>query len=186
MPATCSLVILTALETLRDARTGSYEPARPALAVLADSGIPVVLISHASAAETEAVVRDLDLRHPFICEAGAALYVPYAYFTEISGLGDRCGDWEAIRFHDERDQDPAIRLVIALYKANFDDTVVVGVGDSWKDRALLGEVDVPIIVRSDAADQRQLVRKVPAAYVTRAAGPDGWSEAILGSVVEGT
>jgi predicted mannosyl-3-phosphoglycerate phosphatase (HAD superfamily) len=184
--ATRSLVILTALDTLRHPKTQSCDAARPALAVLADSGIPVVVVARDSAADAEAIVHDLDLRHPFICEEGQALYVPRAYFTELAGLGERAGEWDIIRFTDEREPDAALRLVIALYKANFEDAVVVGVGDSWNDRALLGEVDVPIIVRSEATDQQQLVRKMPAAYVTRAAGPDGWSEAILGSVVEGT
>jgi predicted mannosyl-3-phosphoglycerate phosphatase (HAD superfamily) len=187
MPATMarSLVVFTTLDgSLRTLRSSLDGPAHQAIAVLADQGIPLVLISNDAAEEVLAVQHELGLRHPFVCDAGTAVYVPHGYFAELNGLTEPCGDWDVIPFQHARGAAQAVRLLIALYRSYFDDAVVVGLGDRWDDRVLLGEVDVPIVVRSDAADQDQLVRKVPTAYVTRASGPLGWSEAILGSLTE--
>jgi hypothetical protein len=60
--------------------------------------------------------------------------------------------------------------------------LIVGLGEDWTDRVLLRAVDVPVVVRNGGVDQRRLLKRVPAAYLTHAAGPAGWSEAILGSV----
>ena len=180
-----SLVIFTTLDgPLRDVRSSGAGPARNAIAVLADQGIPLVLVSRDAAEDVFAVQHELGLRHPFICDGGTAAYVPHGYFTELNGLTEPCGDWDVIPFQHGRGTAQAVRLLIALYRSYFDDAVVVGLGDRWDDRELLSEVDVPIVVRSEAADQRQLMLKLPSAYVTRASGPAGWSEAILGSVAE--
>jgi predicted mannosyl-3-phosphoglycerate phosphatase (HAD superfamily) len=73
-----------------------------------------------------------------------------------------------------------VRLLVSLYRAAPVPPVVVGIGDDWRDRALLREVDAPVIVRNPAVDQSRLLRKVPTAYYTDAEGPSGWSEAVLG------
>jgi predicted mannosyl-3-phosphoglycerate phosphatase (HAD superfamily) len=187
MPATMapSLVIFTTLDgPLRDVRSSGGGPARNAIAVLADQGIPLVLVGRGSADDMFSVQHELGLRHPFVCDRGTAVYVPHAYFTELTGLTEPCGDWDVIPFPQAHSGVQGVRLLIALYRSYFDDAVVVGLGDCWEDRELLHEVDVPIVVRSDAPDQDQLRRRLPTAYVTRASGPAGWSEAILGSVVE--
>lgn len=183
-----SLVVLTDLDgTLCDPRTHSCDGARDALALLADRRIPVVLISDRTPGELTSLQRDLGLRHPFVCEGGAALYVPRGYFREFSRLGEPRRRWDVVRFRLPRDAGDAIRLLISLYRAcSAPSVVVVGLGDDWTDRDMLREVDVPVIVRNHAIDQARLVRKLPTAYVTNAAGPGGWSEAILGSVGEGT
>jgi predicted mannosyl-3-phosphoglycerate phosphatase (HAD superfamily) len=74
----------------------------------------------------------------------------------------------------------AVRLVATLYRAAGVAPLIVGIGEDWRDRALLREVDTPIVVRNATFDQSRLVRNVPTAYVTEAAGPQGWIEAILG------
>jgi mannosyl-3-phosphoglycerate phosphatase family protein len=105
-------------------------------------------------------------------------------FNAMRHAGFRC--FSGPRFHHATGvQDPAhaIRLLISLYRLAGDGVVVVGLGDDWADRVLLQEVDVPVVVRNPAVDQRRLLRKVPAAYLTTARGPAGWSEAIVGSFV---
>lgn len=105
-------------------------------------------------------------------------------FNAMRHAGFRC--FSGPRFHYATGvQDPAhaLRLLISLYRLAGDGVVVVGLGDDWTDRVLLREVDVPVVVRSSGVDQRRLLRKVPAAYRTTAAGPAGWSEAIMGSFV---
>jgi hypothetical protein len=42
------------------------------------------------------------------------------------------------------------------------------------------EVDVPVIVRSSHTDATELRQSFPNAYVTNAAGTEGWREAVLG------
>jgi mannosyl-3-phosphoglycerate phosphatase len=186
--ASTSLVVLTDLDgTLCDPRTRSCDGARDALALLADRGIPVVLISDRTPGEVTSLQRDLGLRHPFVCEGGAALYVPRGYFPEFSRLGEPRRRWDVVRFRLPRDAGDAVRLLISLYRAcSSGSVVIVGLGDNWTDRDMLNEVDVPVIVRNRAVDQARLVRRMPAAYVTNAAGPAGWSEAILRSVGQGT
>jgi predicted mannosyl-3-phosphoglycerate phosphatase (HAD superfamily) len=129
------------------------------------------------------------LRHPLICRGGAELYIPNLYFPEPVGLGRDEGPWTIIDGarpqHSiasaalERAQ--AVRLVISLYRVYSDDVLIVGAGSEWRDRDLLHEVDVPVVVRRDDRDQARLVRRFPDAYVTHACGPDGWREAILGA-----
>lgn len=187
MPATVArcLVVFTSLDgPLRDLRSSGGGPARNAIAVLVDQGVPLVLVAREEAESVLVLQHELGLRQPFICDGGSSVYVPHGYFTELNGLTEPSGDWDVIPFQHARGPAQAVRLLIALYRSYFDDAMVVGLGDRWDDCELLGEVDVPIVVRSDAADQRQLVRRLPSAYVTRASGPAGWSEAILGSVSE--
>jgi mannosyl-3-phosphoglycerate phosphatase family protein len=267
-----AIVIFTDVDgVLRGPDSGSLADARGTLAVLGERDVPVVLCSDQTAAELMWLQEELGMRHPFICESGAALYIPPGYFGDLCDLGRIAGDWEVIEFgpalpevtaalhrvaaavhvrivtqsdlsveqvafdghmslleaqlatcrcydepfrivdNDARiktrlftamraagfrcftglrmhhatgvlDPAHAVRLLIALYRSRGLPTIVVGVGDDWNDRALLREADVPIVVRNHSLDQTQLLRKVPTAYFTEAAGPAGWSEAIIGSV----
>ena len=68
----------------------------------------------------------------------------------------------------------------ALYRAAGTMPLIVGIGEEWRDRALLREVDAPVVVRNSTIDQTRLVGNIPSAYVTEAEGADGWIEAILG------
>lgn len=56
--------------------TGSYDPARPAIAALARLGVPLVLCSSRPRSEVMLVSRLLGLGAPVIVENGAALVVP--------------------------------------------------------------------------------------------------------------
>jgi mannosyl-3-phosphoglycerate phosphatase len=52
----------------------------PFLRMTARSGIPLVLCSTRTRAELESLQQELGLQHPFLCENGAAVFVPYGYF----------------------------------------------------------------------------------------------------------
>ncbi len=267
-----SLVVFTGVDgALRDPATRSWAEAAAAVGTLSAQKVPLVLTSHHSAAELLRLQRELGLREPFICESGAALYIPKGYFADLPNLGRDAGEWEVIEFGERRQvvcdalyqivdtlqvsvvgfsrlsagelaqreglspldaqlslqreydepfemagassrdrtrlfnamrragfrcfsgprfhfatgvQDPAhaTRLLISLYRLHGDSVLVVGLGDDWADRVLLRAVDVPVVVRNVGIDQRRLLKRLPAAYLTHAAGPAGWSEAILGSV----
>lgn len=71
------LVVYSDLDgTLLAAETYDWAPAEPALRALRERGIPLVLTSSKTRAEIEHWRERLDLRDPFICENGGALYVP--------------------------------------------------------------------------------------------------------------
>ncbi|HEY7820739.1 MAG TPA: HAD-IIB family hydrolase [Vicinamibacteria bacterium] len=72
-----SLLIATDLDgSLLDAETYSFEKARPALRLLAERGIPLVLASSKTAAEMVPLSDSLSLVTPLIVENGGALLVP--------------------------------------------------------------------------------------------------------------
>lgn len=67
-------------DTLLD-RAYGFEAAAPALAELRRRGVPLVLNTSKTAAETLAVQARLGLREPFAVENGGALYWPRGYFS---------------------------------------------------------------------------------------------------------
>ena len=76
------LIIFTDLDgTLLDQETYSFEPARPALFLIEQKGIPLVLSSSKTRAEIEFYRKKLENDHPFISENGGAVFVPKYYFS---------------------------------------------------------------------------------------------------------
>ncbi len=74
-------VIFTDLDgTLLDHQTYSFEPAREALKLVKERGIPLCIVTSKTRAEVEEYRRVLDNRDPFIVENGGALFVPSTYF----------------------------------------------------------------------------------------------------------
>lgn len=70
-------MIVTDLDgTLLNHDDYSFDPARPALAEIQRREIPLVLNSSKTAMEIQALQQQLDLRMPFICENGAAIFTP--------------------------------------------------------------------------------------------------------------
>ena len=76
------------------------------------------------------------------------------------------------------DKATAVRLLIGLYRRQWEDLVTVGLGDAPNDAEFLNSVDRPILVRSHYTGQLRLA--VPQGTVTRLPGAAGWNEAILG------
>jgi mannosyl-3-phosphoglycerate phosphatase len=75
------LIVFTDLDgTLLDHKSYSFDAARPALALLKDMGIPLVLVTSKTRAEVEVWRERLDNHDPFIVENGGALYMPRNYF----------------------------------------------------------------------------------------------------------
>lgn len=66
--------------------------------LVASRQMPLVLCSTRTRAELECLQRSVELIHPFICENGAALYVPEGYFgTAVPGASVEFG-YEVVRF----------------------------------------------------------------------------------------
>ena len=178
--ATGTLVIFTRVEGLLSRRAA--EPcavSRAAFDALMLAHVPLVLVSDASVADVQALQRDLGFSHPFICERGALLYIPAAYFSE-GEAGRVGGPWEVFSF-EPPDPAAAIRLLVSLFIARGHDKILsVGLGCESADAAMLAAVDVPIVVRDPHRDQQPLLRYVPGAYLTTATGAAGWLEAVIG------
>ncbi len=93
MMTTRKLVIFTDLDgTLLDRNTYSFEPAQPALHLIQQKEIPLVLSSSKTRAEIESYRKELDNGHPFISENGGAVFIPKDYFS-FRFPYDRETDW---------------------------------------------------------------------------------------------
>ena len=182
-PPTTAIVVFTTIDgILRHPMTGSCAEARLGLELLANRGVPVVLMSHGDCGPVQELQRELGLRQPFICERGAALYIPRGYFEELDGMASGDAAWEIFDF-GVPEPARAVRLLASLFSVRGEDVMTIGFGCDWHDRALLAAVHVAIVVRQDGVDQQRLLQRFPGAYVTAASGPAGWSEAVLGSTI---
>jgi mannosyl-3-phosphoglycerate phosphatase len=75
-------IIFTDLDgTLLDRQTYTFEPALPALRIIQEKGIPLILSSSKTRAEIEFYRKKLENEHPFISENGGAVFVPKGYFS---------------------------------------------------------------------------------------------------------
>jgi|SRR5688572_15493721 predicted mannosyl-3-phosphoglycerate phosphatase (HAD superfamily) len=178
--AAATLVILTRVEGLLcDEVGGPAHVPRDALRILAACGVPLVFVTDASAQDVIEFQRELRLRAPFICERGAALHLPPDQPADpVSDEG------EVFRFVPP-DVTTAVTCLRGLLTARRrTDVLMVGLGCDHRDCDLLAAVDIPIVVREQSGDQASLLRRFPDAYVTRATGIDGWSEALLGSPLQ--
>jgi mannosyl-3-phosphoglycerate phosphatase len=66
--------------TLLDNNTYSWNAAQPALALLKQQKLPLVMVSSKSQAELRVILRRLALHEPIIAENGSAIYFPSNYF----------------------------------------------------------------------------------------------------------
>jgi len=93
---TKSYIIFSDLDgTLLDYNTYSFESALPALNLIQNEKIPLILVSSKTRRELVLYQEKLDLKElPFVVENGSAIYTPAGYFKglegcEISGENDR-------------------------------------------------------------------------------------------------
>lgn len=78
------LIIFTDLdETLLERHTYSFEKAKPALKLLKEKDIPLVIATSKTMAETKHYRKKLGNRHPFICENGGGIFMPEGYFKDL-------------------------------------------------------------------------------------------------------
>jgi mannosyl-3-phosphoglycerate phosphatase len=76
------ILVFTDLDgTLLDSLTYSFEPARPVLIRLRESGIPVIICTSKTRAEVEGIREALGNTDPFVIENGAAVFIPRGYFS---------------------------------------------------------------------------------------------------------
>jgi predicted mannosyl-3-phosphoglycerate phosphatase (HAD superfamily) len=186
-PSASVVVIADVDGILRHDGIRTLAEGRPVLDELSSSRL--VLYSSRRATELRALQRDLGIRQPFISDGGAELHIPQGYFcpgaeasAEAAGtagdLADGADGYETIDFGVPR-PGHAVRLLIALFRTCPDAPLVVGIGFEWRDRVLLHEVDVPVVIRDPARDQSGLLRNVPNACVADARGDTSLAEVVL-------
>ncbi len=121
-----SLVVLTDVDgTLLDHRTYAFAPAAPAIRLLEQREVPLVLCSSKTRAEIVRLQERLGVRHPFISENGGGLFLPRGYFP-FPVPGARAVDgYLAIEFgRPYRETVRALRAAAAVLQAR-----VVGFND---------------------------------------------------------
>ncbi len=75
------IIIITDLDgTLLHPKTYSFEAARPALDLIKERKIPLILCSSKTKAEIEVYRKRLNNKHPFISENGGGIFIPDGYF----------------------------------------------------------------------------------------------------------
>jgi mannosyl-3-phosphoglycerate phosphatase family protein len=78
---TSRLVIFSALDgPLRDPSASALAAAARVLEAIAPANVSVILTSRMTRAELEHIQQELGITDPFICESGAALFIPLACF----------------------------------------------------------------------------------------------------------
>lgn len=78
---TKNLIIFTDLDgTLLDHYTYSFEKALPALRLIKEKGIPLIICSSKTRSEIEHYRKKLSNYHPFISENGGGIFIPHGYF----------------------------------------------------------------------------------------------------------
>lgn len=86
---TKNLIIFTDLDgTLLDHYTYSFEKALPALRLIKEKGIPLIICSSKTRSEIEYYRKKLSNDHPFISENGGGIFIPKDYF-EFSGKNNK-------------------------------------------------------------------------------------------------
>lgn len=101
------LIIFTDLDgTLLDYSTYSFEAALPALQLLKEKDIPLIICSSKTRKEIEHYRKQLDNHHPFISENGGGIFIPKGYFdSSIHDLSFHVENETNISHSDKKDNE---------------------------------------------------------------------------------
>ena len=118
------VIIFTDLDgSLLDHDGYSCEAARPSLARIKKSAIPLIIATSKTRREVEPLRRNLGLRDPFIVENGGGIYFPPGYRDLIGEEGEAAGDYVLVRLGVPY---PIVRGLLQRMKERF---AVRGFGD---------------------------------------------------------
>lgn len=78
------IIIFTDLDgTLLHPKRYAFEEAKPALRLIKEIGIPLILCSSKTRAEMEVYLKKLENKHPFVSENGGGISIPKGYFQSV-------------------------------------------------------------------------------------------------------
>jgi mannosyl-3-phosphoglycerate phosphatase family protein len=127
------LIIITDLDgTLLHPRTYSFEEARPALDLIENRNVPLVICSSKTRTEIEVYRKRLHNDHPFISENGGGIYIPPGYFP-FHGSSTLQGGYELISlglsYEEIRKRFAAMRDRLGTAVRGFGDMTIEEVAD---------------------------------------------------------
>lgn len=165
-----TIIIFTDLDgTLLHPRTYSFDKARPALALIRQRGIPLILCSSKTRAEMNACRRRLENDHPFISENGGGVFIPEGYFPSFVGNEILDGYW-LMRFgspyQELRDALTDVRERLSINVRGFGDmsvqevAYISGLSESEAALAKMREFDEPIIFEESGARVNVFLRAI--------------------------
>jgi mannosyl-3-phosphoglycerate phosphatase family protein len=182
MPAKKRIIVFTDLDgTLLDYSTRSFSDALPALHLIVQKDIPLVICSSKTAAEIEHYRRWLRNSDPFISENGGGIFVPKGYFgfsvadwwcgqPHQSGSFDADGKYEGVRLGAKYED---LRSFMSILRERFP---IRGFGDMSVEEiseltglplkealmARMREFDEPFVIEEDqtkASDVAEAIEK---------------------------
>lgn len=74
------------------------------------------------------------------------------------------------------DKGKATRILVELFRRKLGKIKTIGIGDSFNDRAMLAEVDVPVLVQKPGSYWEEI--ELPTLYRIEGVGPQGWVKAV--------
>jgi mannosyl-3-phosphoglycerate phosphatase len=92
------VVVFASIDRVLDDRDLSFGGAASAVETLAREQVPLVLCSTKTRAQLEHACQDLNLRHPFICERGSAVFIPTGYFGFVVPRAREMAGYHAVEF----------------------------------------------------------------------------------------
>jgi mannosyl-3-phosphoglycerate phosphatase len=120
------ILVFTDLDgTLLDHQTYSFDSARPALRLLREKGIPLIICTSKTRAEIEAVRVVLNNTDPFISENGGGIFIPEGYFSHELPWSKKDSNYQVIELGTPY---PQLREVFSQIKEHLPGKVM-GFGD---------------------------------------------------------
>ncbi|MDH5201681.1 MAG: HAD-IIB family hydrolase [Nitrospirota bacterium] len=169
-------IIFTDLDgTLLDYSTCSFEPALPALQLLKEKDIPLIICSSKTRKEIEYYRNKLSNSHPFISENGGGLFIPKGYFK--FGLQnsefevDEENDYHVIRLGTQYSE--LRKTIESLRREGFDikgfgdmtTEEVAGIANMSVDEARMAkerDFDEPFIIKDNGRETQRLLNSIKA------------------------
>lgn len=164
------LLIFTDLDgTLLDASTYSHDAALPALAAVAQQGVPLILCSSKTRSEIDELRLRLENSDPFVSENGGGIFIPTGAFPDdrirsVAGSREEAGGFTiplGARYAELREGMERLRGMGWRVRGFGDMTsgevaALTGLSEEEAVRAKSREYDEPFIVEADRADAAAL------------------------------
>jgi mannosyl-3-phosphoglycerate phosphatase len=169
-----NFVIFTDLDgTLLDLKTYSFEKALPALSLIRQKKIPLVICSSKTRKEIEYYRKRLGNDHPFISENGGGIYIPKGYFSFPAASGGmkihNKADYRTIRlgakYSDLRKVTETLRKEGFKIKGFGDMTAkelseIANMSVYEAEMAMERDFDEPFVFEGDEAEMRKLFERI--------------------------
>lgn len=152
------LVVFTDLDgTLLDKETYSYAAALPALSILVQHNVPLILNSSKTVAEIMQLRQQLNNQHPFVVENGAAVLIPQDCFDSIETTEQLILEPQSPPYFIRRFSQSYEQIVAALTKARAEGFKFAGFSD-W---SALELADISGLDVASAARAKQRIGTEP-------------------------